>query len=239
MGDLNPQIVAKIQRSRLSRLEGASAPMPVTLYSPEAKRLFARFFDSVQANYRHMMMRAKHQFPADVTRTVKDVLAGEVNLARAIVQHGLQQALQLAATQVVDAAPHYPDLPLDLTAHVYVAFGTQFLDLLREVDRWMVVHDALAARGVMAGAATQRDKRAIKRLVKQIARRIRRWKDERDAVQTAEQHARWPSDLRRDARLMRLNIQDEATCEIEPVGTVTRHPDKAQGGQGWSDIEGA
>lgn len=199
-GDFNARMLAKIAKSRLTRYEGSHIPFDVVLRSPEIKRVFARSFNSFQANMFIMLAQARQQFPKEVIDNVEQDIRKSIDQCMEQAKREIAAAEKLCEKNGVARSVEYADEPMVVSAHVISSDGLRYLKLVLKIDQLMVMLETLAAAHLLGGKTLDRRKKHFKRAVLQIAGTVLAWETERKAVRTAQDYARWPSSLRRRSR---------------------------------------
>ncbi len=224
--DFNARMLAKIEKSRLTRYEGSHIPFDVVLRSPETKRVFARSFNSFQANMFIMLAQARQQFPKEVIDNVEQDIRKSISQCMEQAKREIAAAEKLCEKNGVVRSVEYADEPIVVSAHVISSDGLRYLKLVLKIDQLMVMLETLAAVNLLSGNAADRRKKYYKRTVLQIAGTVLAWEAERKAVRTAEDCARWPSSLRRRSR----DTSDASHGGLVTDGPIfsagrARHPD--------------
>jgi hypothetical protein len=198
--DFNARMLAKIEKSRLTRYEGSHIPFEVVLRSPEIKRVFARSFNSFQANMFIMLAQARQQFPKEVVDSVEQDIRKRIDQCMDQAKLEIAAAEKLCEDNGVMRRVDYADEPIVVRAQVISSDGLRYLKLVLKIDQLMVVLETLAAVNLLGGKTLDRRKKHFKRAVLQIAGTVLAWETERKAICTARDYARWPSSLRRRSR---------------------------------------
>lgn len=200
--DFNARILAKIAKSRLTRYEGSHVPFEVVLRSPEIKRVFARSFNSFQANMFIMLAQARQQFAQEVLDSVEQDIRKSISQCMDQAEREIAAAGKLCEENGVARMVEYADEPIVVRAQVISSVGVRYLKLVLTIDQLIVMLETLAAVNLLGGKTFDRRKKHFKRAVLQIAGTVLAWETERKAICTAQDYARWPSSLRRRSRDM-------------------------------------
>lgn len=198
--DFNARMLARIEKSRLTRYEGSHIPFDVILRSPEIKRVFARSFNSFQANMFIMLAQARQQFPKEVVDNVEKEIRKSISQCMEQTKREIAAAEKLCEKNGVARSVEYADEPIVVSAHVISSDGLRYLKLVLKIDQLMVMLETLAAANLLGGNTADRRKKHFKRAVLQIAGTVLAWETERKSIRTAQDYARWPSSLRRRSR---------------------------------------
>lgn len=198
--DFNARMLAKIAKSRLTRYEGSHIPFDVVLRSPEIKRVFARSFNSFQANMFIMLAQARQQFPKEVVDNVEQGIRKSISQCMEQAKREIAAAEKLCEKNGVVRSVEYADEPIVVSAHVISSDGLRYLQLVLKIDQLIELLETQAAAHLVGGNTADRRKKHFKRSVLQIAGTVLAWETERKSIRTAQDYARWPSSLRRRSR---------------------------------------
>jgi hypothetical protein len=198
--DFNARMLAKIAKSRLTRYEGSHIPFDVVLRSPEIKRVFARSFNSFQANMFIMLAQARQQFPKEVVDSVEQDIGDRIGQCMEQAKREIAAAEKLCEKNGVARSVEYADEPIVASAHVISSDGRRYLKLMLKIDQLMVMLETLATVHLISSNTAGRRKKHFKRAVLQIAGTVLALETERKLIRTAQDYARWPSSLRRRSR---------------------------------------
>lgn len=149
-GRVNARILAKIDKvDYLARVEAARRKITVTFRSPEIKRIFLRYFDSMQLNMHFISVIARTRLPASAVEEVEASVEQRLKQATQAVDAAIDQTAVLLQANGITSQADYDTLPLELTVRVISGFGRLFLDLMCKVDQFMPLLDTLAIDGVI------------------------------------------------------------------------------------------
>lgn len=196
-GDFNARIIAKMRKSRLTRYEGDGLRAEIVLHSPEGKRLYARYFHDFQGNMYIMSTMALYQFPNDVTNDMYEDILQRIVKSIDEVEQEIAAAQKLFDANGVERPVDYADVPISVTTRIILAADKRYLQLILKTDQLMVMLDTLADANLVTSKQCATRKSHFKRAVRRLAGMVRAWEMERKAVRTAEEHARWPTGMRR------------------------------------------
>ncbi|MYM95939.1 AcaB family transcriptional regulator [Duganella vulcania] len=172
-GETNVRLLAREVKADFRRVESASRKIRTTLHSPEAKRLFLRFFNSSALNMHFIVVIAPINLPAGEVELVVAKLEELIEKSGNVLDEALVHAEQLCQRNgIVDLAT-YDIAPLVVDARVHSKLGRHYLELIGKVDQLMQILETLVIDEVMpSGEMTARKARA-KRTVRAIGSSIR------------------------------------------------------------------
>src|SRR5882672_7014704 len=125
-GDVNRRILARQSSADYRRVEQASIKQRTNLQSPEAKRLFARFFHSLQLNAHFVCDLARIHLPADDVERVEEALRKRLEKLLADLNAAIDGATALNVANGITATATYDTVPLELEVGVISSFGRRY-----------------------------------------------------------------------------------------------------------------
>jgi hypothetical protein len=175
----NEQILRKeATRDHLAKVECASKKIATRLRSPEIKRLFLRYFHSVQLTAHFISRIARAKLPHDVIEKGEEQLARQLKEVADEINTGIDQAeLRLKSSGVARLA-RYDALPPDLDVKVISRFGRQYLELFEKADQLMPLLESLCIENFITAHDLDRKKAMIRKRIKQVVYAARTYKDD-------------------------------------------------------------
>lgn len=168
-GGVNARILAKEAKVDFRRVESASRKIPTTFRSPEVKRLFARYFNSMQLNMYLTSVIARAKLPHAVIEKVESTLKAQLERVHAEVNGALDGAEILCKTHGITRLASYDTEPLAIEVKVISSFGRRYLELMTKVDQLMPILETLAIDEVIEVAQLDLQKALAKKSVRQVA----------------------------------------------------------------------
>jgi hypothetical protein len=171
-GRINERIVRKeATRDYLAKVESASKKIATRLRSPEIKRLFLRYFDSMQLNTHFISRIAPTKLPHDAIEKIEEQVTGllkeitdEINTYIDSAELLLTSA-GVAHTQLAT----YDVVPMDFDVKVISRFGRQYRELLEKADQLMPLLESLCIEDVITEREMDMRKAVIKKMIKRVA----------------------------------------------------------------------
>jgi predicted nucleic acid-binding protein len=167
-GGVNARILAKEAKVDFRRVESASRKIQATFCSPEVKRLFVRYFNSMQLNMYITSVIARTKLPHPVIEKIESALKLQLEKLHADMNEASDSAEALCKVHGISRLATYDTEPLAIEAKVISSFGRRYLELLTKVDQLMPMLESLAIDEVIE--VLQRDLR--KALAKKSARQV-------------------------------------------------------------------
>lgn len=175
-GGINARILAKEVKADFRRVEAASRKIPTSFYSPEIKRLFVRYFNSMQLNTHFISVMARAKLPHETVEKVETGLQQQLDKLTAEVDKAIDGAEALCAAHGITSLASYDTESLTLEVKVISKFGRRYLELLSKVDQLMPMLETLAIDEVITLRELDRRKAQFKRTVRQVAGAARNFK---------------------------------------------------------------
>jgi hypothetical protein len=159
-------------------VEQASVKLRINLHSPQARSLFARFFDSLQLNVDFVSEVAPMHLKRRAVVRVEQVIRSRLVKLRIDIEEGITAATGLcAANQLIeragDATPSH-----DFDVAVFSSFGRRYLEAIKAFDWLMHVLLTLETHEVIPVAQANRIRARHKQRVRGVAMEARRLADE-------------------------------------------------------------
>jgi hypothetical protein len=171
-GQINARILRKeATRDYLAKVESASKKIATRLRSPEIKRLFLRYFDSMQLNTHFISRIARTKLPHDAIEKIEDQITDllkeitdEINTYIDSAELLLTKA-GVAHTQLAT----YDVIPMDFDVKVISRFGRQYRELMEKADQLMPLLESLCIEEVITEREMDMRKAVIRKMIKRIA----------------------------------------------------------------------
>src|SRR5262245_44993001 len=113
-GDVNRRILARQSSADYRRVEQASIKQRTNLQSPEAKRLFARFFHSLQLNAHFVCDIARIHLSGEDVERVEETIRKRLEKLVADLHQAIEGAVALYAANGITSTATYDTIPLEL-----------------------------------------------------------------------------------------------------------------------------
>ncbi len=176
-GGINARILAKQAKVDFRRVESASRKIQTTFYSPEVKRLFVRYLNTMQLNIYLVSVIARTKLPHVVIEKVEGALKERLENLHAEVNDAIDSAEALCKTHGITRLATYDTEPLAIEVKVISSFGRRYLELMTKVDQLMPMLETLAIDDVIEVAQLDLQKALAKKSVRQVAGAARNLRD--------------------------------------------------------------
>ena len=169
-GKLNERILAReAKQDYLARVEAPRKRVPTMLTSPEAKRLFARFFDSMQLHTNFVSNIARSRLRTEDVEQVEAMIEQTIDKALAEMNQALDGAEALCKVNHISEFAEYDQDPLDKKVGVISSLSRKYLDLIVRFDQLMPMLATLEIDGVVKKKELDVRVAGYKKLVKRVA----------------------------------------------------------------------
>lgn len=175
-GGINARILAKEAKTDFRRVEAASRKIPAVFGSPEVKRLFVRFFNSMQLNMHFISVMARARLPQEAVEKIESSLQEQIDKFTAEANKAIDGAEALCKANGIMNLASYDAEPLAIEAKVISKFGRRYLELMGKVDQLMPMLETLTIDEVIEIRELELRKSQFKRMVRQVAGAARNFK---------------------------------------------------------------
>lgn len=170
-GRINAKIIAKEpKKDYLANVESARRKIPISLSSPEMKRVFLRFFDTLQLHAYVVSVVARTKVQSELVERVEANIHGRIENLIGEVNKAIDGAEQLFKHHGITTVAEYDAQPLALVVRVISSFGRRYLELISKVDQLMPMLETLAIDDVITQRELDLQKARFKGEVKGVAR---------------------------------------------------------------------
>jgi hypothetical protein len=173
-GRINERIVAReTKKDYLAKVESARRKIPATFCSPEVKRLFLRFFDSMQLHTHFISIIARTRLPSEAVQKVEEGVKDKLEKLTSEVNEAIDGAAALFKAHGITSQAEYDAQPLRMEVRVISALGRRYLELMLKVDQLMPMLETLAIDEVITQNEIDLRKALFKRRLKSVAHSTR------------------------------------------------------------------
>ena len=168
-GGINARLLANEAKVDFRRVESASRKIQATFHSPEVKRLFVRYLNSMQLNMYLISVIGRTKLPHEVIEQIEGALKAKLEKLHAEVNEAIDAAEALCKIHGITRLATYDTEPLAIEAKVISPFGRRYLELMTKVDQLMPMLETLAIDDVIEVAQLDLQKALAKKSVRQVA----------------------------------------------------------------------
>lgn len=168
-GAVNDRILAREVKADFRRIEAASVKMTTRLTSAEAKRLFARFFSTLQLNAHFISVIARVKLKHEDVERVEGALLERLEALSEELNKAIDAAEVLFKTHGITNVATYDTKPLELEVGVISSSGRRYFEILHKLDQLMPLLQTLEIHEVIKARDADIQRAHLKRLVRGVA----------------------------------------------------------------------
>lgn len=172
-GAINQRILAKENAGDYRRVEQASVKQRTRFESPEAKRLYARYFHSLQLNAHFISEIARIRLEADQVEKVEQLMRSRLERLAQEIDSAIDGAALLLEREGVTTTATYDAQALDMEVGVISSFGRRYLEALLKLDRLMPMLRTLEIYEVITTSEADKRRALYKKQVRGVAMGVR------------------------------------------------------------------
>lgn len=164
-GAVNQRILAREAVGDYRRVEQASLKQIANFRSPEAKRVFVRYFHSLQLNAHFISDIARIRLAAEDVEKVEEAIRSSLVRVKDELVSAIEGARLLFNNEGVTAEATYDTMPLEQEVGIISSFGRRYLECLQQFDQLMPMLRTLEILEVITPTETDRRRAQFKRVV--------------------------------------------------------------------------
>lgn len=168
-GGVNARILARENKADFRRVEAASIKLKASFASAEGKRMFVRYFSTLQLSAHFVSVIARTRIDhADVAR-VETVMRGQMDKAAEALNKAIDGAEALFEAHGITSPATYDTVPLEVEVGILSSYGRRYLELLGKLDQLMPLLQTLEIHEVVTTQAVDIERAGLKRKVRDVA----------------------------------------------------------------------
>jgi hypothetical protein len=172
-GGINARILAREMKADFRRVESASVKMHTNLKSAEGKRLFVRYFNSMQLVVHFISVLARTKLkPEDIVR-VEDLINQRLDVVDEDLNRAIDSLELLFKHNGITRYATYDTQPLVIEVGIISAIGRRFFEMMHKFDETMPLFQTLDIFGVISSNEADLQRFALKRSVRRLVRNAR------------------------------------------------------------------
>ena len=172
-GAINQRILAKEAAGDYRRVEQASVKQRTKFESPEAKRLYARYFHSLQLNAHFISEIARIRLETEQVEKVEQMMRSRLEHLTKEIDTAIDGAALLLEREGVTTTATYDAQALDMEVGVISSFGRRYLEALLKLDRLMPMLRTLEIYEVITPSEADKRRALYKKYVRGVAMGVR------------------------------------------------------------------
>jgi len=172
-GAINARILARESKADFRRVEAASIKVLARFTSAEGKRLFVRFFSTLQLNAHFISVIARTRLESANVVKVEEAIKTRIEKAAALLNHAIDEAEALFKANGIASAATYDAKPLEIEVGIISSTGRRYLELIAKLDQLMPLLQTLEIHEVINTQTLDQERASLKRQVRDIANSAR------------------------------------------------------------------
>lgn len=168
-GAVNDRILAKEVKADFRRVEAASVKMMTHFTSAEAKRLFVRFFSTLQLNAHFISVIARTKLKHEDIERVEAALRQRLEAVTDDLNKAIDGAEALFKSNGITSFATYDTKPLELEVGIISSSGRRYFEVLAKFDQLMPLLQTLEIHEVITPRDADIQRAGIKRAIRSIA----------------------------------------------------------------------
>lgn len=168
-GGVNDRILAKEVKADFRRVEAASVKMMTHLTSAEAKRMFVRFFNTVQLNAHFVSVIARTKLKHEDVERVEAALRQRVDAVSQDLNTAIDGAEALFKANGITSMATYDTKPLEVEVGIISSTGRRYFELLNTLDQLMPLLQTLEIHEVITQRDADIQRAGFKRAIRTVA----------------------------------------------------------------------
>lgn len=172
-GAVNARLLARESKADYRRIEAASIKMRTCFTSAEGKRLFIRFFSTLQLNAHFVSVIARTKLSADVVEQVEQALRSRVDAVNEELNKAIDGAEALFHANGITSSATYDTQPLEIEIGIISSLGRRYLEVLVKLDQLMPLLQTLEIHEVISTKELDIQRARLKRHLRDVANAAR------------------------------------------------------------------
>lgn len=168
-GAVNDRILAKEVKADFRRVEAASVKMMTHFTSAEAKRLFVRFFSTVQLNAHFVSVIARTKLKHEDVERVEAALRERIESVTDDLNKAIDGAEALFKNNGITHSATYDTRPLELEVGIISSSGRRYFEVLHKLDQLMPLLQTLEIHEVITPRDADIQRAGFKRAIRGVA----------------------------------------------------------------------
>ena len=168
-GAVNDRILAKEVKADFRRVEAASVKMMTHFTSAEAKRLFVRFFSTVQLNAHFVSVIARTKLKHEDVERVEAALRERLESVTDDLNKAIDGAEALFKNNGITHSATYDTRPLELEVGIISPSGRRYFEVLHKLDQLMPLLQTLEIHEVITPRDADIQRAGFKRAIRGVA----------------------------------------------------------------------
>lgn len=172
-GAVNARILAKEVKADFRRIETASVKMMTHFTSAEGKRIFVRYFATLQLNAHFISVIAPIKLKHEDIERVEGALRAQLETVTDDLNKAIDGAELLFKNNGITSLATYDTKPLELEVGIISSIGRRYFEALNKLDQLMPLLQTLEIHEVITARDADIQRAGFKRAVRAMAHSVR------------------------------------------------------------------
>lgn len=168
-GGVNARILARENKADFRRVEAASIKLKASFASAEGKRMFVRYFSTLQLSAHFISVIARTRLDHVQVAQVETVMRDQMDKAAEALNKAIDGAEALFEAHGITSPATYDTVPLEIEVGILSSYGRRYLELLGKLDQLMPLLQTLEIHEVVTTQAVDVERAGLKRKVRDVA----------------------------------------------------------------------
>ena len=168
-GGVNARILARENKADFRRVEAASIKLKASFASAEGKRMFVRYFSTLQLSAHFISVIARTRIDHTDVARVETVMRDQMDKASEALNKAIDGAEALFSAHGITSPATYDTVPLEVEVGILSSYGRRYLELLGKLDQLMPLLQTLEIHEVVTTQAADIERAGLKRKVRDVA----------------------------------------------------------------------
>lgn len=218
-GGVNARILARENKADFRRVEAASIKLKASFASAEGKRMFVRYFSTLQLSAHFISVIARTRLDHVQVAQVEAVMRDQMDKAAEALNRAIDGAEALFEAHGITSPATYDTVPLEIEVGILSSYGRRYLELLGKLDQLMPLLQTLEIHEVVTTQAVDIERAGLKRKVRDVANGARslatRMRRAMNALDVQKQGAAVDRERDGDLPLDAPGATDGSSIEVE------------------------
>ena len=168
-GAVNNRILAKEVKADFRRVEAASVKMMTHFTSAEAKRMFVRYFSTLQLNAHFVSVIARTKLKHEDVERVEAALRERLEAVTEDLNKAIDGAEVLFKNNGITSIATYDTKPLEIELGIISSSGRRYFEVLNKFDQVMPLLQTLEIHEVITARDADIQRAGFKRAIRGVA----------------------------------------------------------------------
>lgn len=173
-GAVNARILAREVKADFRRVEAASLKMRAHFGSADGKRLFVRYFSSLQLNVHFMSVIARMRLKNEDIERVEALIRQQISEVTEAINKAIDGAEALFKSYGITSFATYDTQPLELEVGVISSIGRRYFEAMSKFDQLMPLLQTLEIHEVITSTEADFQRATFKHGLREVGNSTRK-----------------------------------------------------------------